>query len=109
MEKRNWMRSFHSWLVVVLVPIFYFLFSACLHAQNAKKEKVDMLVAGGTVVTMNAERRIIEDGAVAVNGDAIVAVGSRRTWSRSMWPRRASMPAGNSFSLVSSTGTRMCR
>ncbi len=71
------MRSFHSWLVVVLVPIFYFLFSACLHAQNAKKEKVDMLVAGGTVVTMNAERRIIEDGAVAVNGDAIVAVGSR--------------------------------
>src|SRR6266850_545504 len=77
MEKRNWMRSFHSWLVVVLVSIFYFLFSACLHAQNAKKEKVDMLVAGGTVVTMNAERRIIEDGAVAVNGDAIVAVGSR--------------------------------
>src|SRR5467141_1436329 len=77
MEKRNWMRSFHSWLVVVLVPIFYFLFSACLQAQNAKKEKVDMLVAGGTVVTMNAERRIIEDGAVAVNGDAIVAVGSR--------------------------------
>src|SRR6266403_1408952 len=77
MEKRNWMRSFHSWLVVVLVPIFYFLFSACLHAQNAKKEKVDMLVAGGTFVPMNAERRIIEDGAVAVNGDAIVAVGSR--------------------------------
>src|SRR3989475_7901166 len=77
MEKRNWMRSFHSWLVVVLLPIFYFLFSACFHAQNAKKEKIDMLVAGGTVVTMNAERRIIEDGAVAVNGDAIVAVGSR--------------------------------
>src|SRR5260370_33950957 len=36
-----------------------------------------MLVAGGTVVTMNAERRIIEDGAVAVKGDTIVAVGSR--------------------------------
>src|SRR6267143_1676329 len=77
MENRNWMRRSHSWLAVVLVPIVYFLFSACLYAQNAKKEKVDMLVAGGTVVTMNAERRIIEDGAVAVNGDAIVAVGSR--------------------------------
>jgi len=71
------MRSSPSWLVVVLVPIFHFLFFACLHAQNAKKEKADMLVAGGTVVTMNAERRIIEDGAVAVKGDAIVAVGSR--------------------------------
>src|ERR1700682_4539831 len=77
MENRDWMPSFPSWPAVVLVPIFYFLFSACLHAQNAKKEKVDMLVAGGTVVTMNAERRIIEDGAVAVNGDTIVAVGSR--------------------------------
>src|SRR6266853_5542928 len=77
MENRNWMRSFHSWLAVVLVPISYFLFSACLHAQNAKKEKIDMLVAGGTVVTMNAERRIIEDGAVAVKGNTIVAVGSR--------------------------------
>src|SRR5467141_2526872 len=77
MENRNWMRRSHSWLAVVLVLIFYCLFSACLHAQNAKKEKVDMLVAGGTVVTMNEERRIIEDGAVAVNGDTIVAVGSR--------------------------------
>src|SRR6202790_3904785 len=77
MENRDWMRSFPSWPAVVLVPIFYFLFPVCLHAQNAKKEKVDVLVAGGTVVTMNAERRIIEDGAVAVNGDTIVAVGSR--------------------------------
>jgi 5-methylthioadenosine/S-adenosylhomocysteine deaminase len=71
------MRSFHSWLVVVLVPVLYFLFPTCLHAQNAKKEKVDMLVTGGTIVTMNAERRIIEDGAAAIKGDAIVAVGSR--------------------------------
>jgi 5-methylthioadenosine/S-adenosylhomocysteine deaminase len=77
MENRNWMRSFHSWLVIVLVAVFHFLFSVCLHAQNAKKAKVDMLVAGGTVVSMNAERRIIEDGAVAINGDTIVAVGSR--------------------------------
>ena len=77
MEKRNWMRSFHSWLAIVLVPILYFLFSSSVHAQIAKKEKVDMLVAGGTVVTMNAERRIIEDGAVAVNGDTIEALGSR--------------------------------
>src|SRR5713101_5047087 len=77
MQSRIRMLRFHSYLVVVLAPIFYFLFSACFHAQNAKKEKIDMLVAGGTVVTMNAERRIIEDGAVAVKGDAIVAVGSR--------------------------------
>src|SRR5260370_32776258 len=77
MENRNWLRSFHSYPVIVLVHLFYFLFSTCLDAQNAKIEKVDMLVAGGTVVTMNAERRVIGDGAGAVKGDAIVAVGSR--------------------------------
>src|SRR3989440_9730562 len=77
MEKRNWIRSFRSWRAIVLVSILYFLFSSYVHAQNAKKEKIDMLVAGGTIVTMNAERRIIEDGAVAVNGDTIEALGSR--------------------------------
>src|SRR5258708_40242031 len=77
MENRDWMRSFPLWPAVVLVLIFYFLFSACLHAQNAKKEKVDMLVAGGTVVTMNAERRIIEDGAVGGERETNVAGGSR--------------------------------
>lgn len=39
------------------------------------KEKADLLVTGGTVVTMNAQRRVIEDGAVAVRGDSILAVG----------------------------------
>ncbi len=47
-----------------------------IYAQT-KKEKADLIVTGGAVVTMNAERRIIEDGAVAVKGDAIVAVGPR--------------------------------
>jgi 5-methylthioadenosine/S-adenosylhomocysteine deaminase len=41
------------------------------------KEKADLLVTGGTVVTMDAQKRVIEDGAVAVRGDSIVAVGSR--------------------------------
>ncbi len=41
------------------------------------KEKADLLVTGGTVITMDAQRAIIEDGAVAVRGDAIVAVGPR--------------------------------
>jgi 5-methylthioadenosine/S-adenosylhomocysteine deaminase len=38
---------------------------------------VDLLVTGGTVVTMDAQRRVIEDGAVAIRGDSIVAVGPR--------------------------------
>ena len=43
----------------------------------AAKEKADLILAGGTVITMDAEKRVIEDGAVAVRGDSIVAVGTR--------------------------------
>ena len=38
---------------------------------------MDLLIAGGTVVTMDAKRRVIEDGAVAVSGDTIVWIGKR--------------------------------
>ncbi|HEY0172325.1 MAG TPA: amidohydrolase [Pyrinomonadaceae bacterium] len=39
--------------------------------------RVDLIVSGGTVVTMDAARRVVEDGAVAVAGGRIVAVGKR--------------------------------
>lgn len=35
----------------------------------------DLLIRGGTVITMDPARRVIADGAVAVSGNAIVAVG----------------------------------
>ncbi len=38
-------------------------------------EKVDILLRGGTVVTMNGKYDVFEDGAVAIRGDSIVAVG----------------------------------
>lgn len=43
--------------------------------MGAAKEPVDLLVTGGTVVTMDDERRIIKNGAVAIRGDRIIAVG----------------------------------
>jgi 5-methylthioadenosine/S-adenosylhomocysteine deaminase len=43
----------------------------------ADKEKVDLLISGGTVLTMDGDRLIIEDGAIAVKGDVISAVGFR--------------------------------
>jgi 5-methylthioadenosine/S-adenosylhomocysteine deaminase len=36
----------------------------------------DLLITGGVVITMDPARRVIEDGAVAISGDRIVAVGS---------------------------------
>jgi 5-methylthioadenosine/S-adenosylhomocysteine deaminase len=40
-------------------------------------DKVDLFISGGTVITMDAEFRVIEDGGVAVENDLIVAVGTR--------------------------------
>jgi cytosine/adenosine deaminase-related metal-dependent hydrolase len=36
---------------------------------------MDLLITGGTVITMDGTRRVIPDGAVAIQGDKIVAVG----------------------------------
>src|SRR3989441_2553955 len=61
---------------VMQTCIFLLLLSAPLFGQE-KKESVDLIVGGGTVVTMNAQRAIYEDGSIAVRGDSIVAVGPR--------------------------------
>lgn len=42
-------------------------------------ENVDILLLGGTVVTMNDRYEIIRDGAVAIRGTEIAAVGSRES------------------------------
>ncbi|HKX82889.1 MAG TPA: amidohydrolase [Pyrinomonadaceae bacterium] len=45
-------------------------------AQRALMQ-ADKLIVGGTVVTMDKDRRVIEDGGIAIKGDKIVAVGTR--------------------------------
>ena len=54
------------------------LCSATLLAAESK-QAVDLLIIGGMVVTMDGPRGIIDDGAVAITGDTIVAVGKRDT------------------------------
>ena len=44
-------------------------------AAQAKKEPADLVASGGTIVTMDPARRVIENGALAVKGDTIVAIG----------------------------------
>ena len=47
-----------------------------LHGVEARQPRsVSLVVTGGTVVTMDAARRVLVDGAVAVDADRIVAVG----------------------------------
>src|ERR1700738_5487292 len=46
-------------------------------SNAANKEKVDLLINGGTIVTMDGDRLILEDGALVVKGDVISAIGFR--------------------------------
>jgi 5-methylthioadenosine/S-adenosylhomocysteine deaminase len=62
-----------------LVAVLALLSCATSFAQAPSKQAVgfDLLVTNGTIVTMDASRRIIENGVVAVRGDSIVFVGTQ--------------------------------
>jgi len=47
----------------------------------------DLLISGATLITMDAERRVIEDGALAITGTRIAAVGKRETLARTVKAR----------------------
>src|SRR6266404_468777 len=68
MKRRSW-----------YICAFLVCASACTAPAipQEKKVRADLVIAGGTVVTMDADRRILEDGAVAVKGDQIVGIGKR--------------------------------
>src|SRR5260370_37955886 len=50
--------------------------AACSIPQEGR-EQAGLVIAGGTVVTMDAGRRVPEGGAIAVKGDTILAEGTR--------------------------------
>jgi 5-methylthioadenosine/S-adenosylhomocysteine deaminase len=60
----------------LLVLTLQFLYSLSLLSQTTK-QSADLLIIGGMVVTMDGPRSIYDDGAVAITGDIITAVGPR--------------------------------
>src|SRR5882762_10460699 len=62
--------------VFSLFCTFHVCCSILLYGQTTKQH-ADTIVAAGTVVAMDGQRNIYEDGAVVVTGDTIVAVGPR--------------------------------
>ncbi|MFQ5744701.1 MAG: amidohydrolase family protein [Acidobacteriota bacterium] len=63
--------------------------------QVAARTPADLLVLGGTVVTMDPDHRVIPSGAVAVNDGAIVAVGSAAELGSSYDAAELLIPADN--------------
>ena len=46
-------------------------------AAQPPLEQFDLLIDGGTAVTMDPQRHVVPDAAIAIRGDSIVAVGPR--------------------------------
>ncbi len=60
-------------LQILFAALFLLFLSNSIFAQ---RKPVDLIISGGTIVTMSAEKRLIENGAVAVEKSQIVAVGT---------------------------------
>ncbi len=67
------MKFYRHFVLAVTLGIYL---SSPLFSQTTM-EKVDLMVTGGTVVTMDGARSIIANGTIAVKGDTIVGIGSR--------------------------------
>src|SRR5713226_1093149 len=75
--------------VRVLFCAIAFCMVPSARTQTPSKEavSVDLLITGGTIVTMDPSRRILEDGFIAVRADEIVAVGSGASASLRFAPK----------------------
>jgi 5-methylthioadenosine/S-adenosylhomocysteine deaminase len=70
------------------ILIFVSFLSFLPLAIFAQKKSVDLIVQNGTIVTMDASRRVIENGAVAVSRGEIVAVGTAQEIARQFTPKQ---------------------
>ena len=66
-----------NWFVVLVTLIAMVTSNTFNAAAQNRQERVDLLVLGGTIVTMDSSRQVIDDGGIAVRAGRIVAIGSR--------------------------------
>jgi 5-methylthioadenosine/S-adenosylhomocysteine deaminase len=67
---------------IVVIALAAVVFAGCLpvsaQRRGRRMKQVELLVLGGTLVSMDQQRRVIQDAGVAVAGGRIVAVGTRK-------------------------------
>jgi len=65
-------------LVLLIATLMNSVSQSAAQNRRSSRESVDLLVLGGTIVTMNNARDVIEDGGLAVKNGRIVAIGPRK-------------------------------
>jgi len=68
-------------------PTLLLLFLAT-HLPAQTKQPIDLLITGGTAVTMNPARDIQENAAVAIQGDTILAIGPQTELTKRYQPKQ---------------------
>jgi 5-methylthioadenosine/S-adenosylhomocysteine deaminase len=67
----------HKHLLIALLIMTMLSSPLSAAAAQSRRQQVDLLVLGGTIVTMDQARRVIDDGGIAVSNGRIVAIGTR--------------------------------
>jgi 5-methylthioadenosine/S-adenosylhomocysteine deaminase len=92
------MKKFRGLTALLLLFLLSFPIAAQRRARTpgagAGPQRADVLILGGTIVTMDGERRVIDDGGIAVVKGKIAAVGKRSDISRKFSAARSVNAAG---------------
>jgi 5-methylthioadenosine/S-adenosylhomocysteine deaminase len=75
-------------VVTLIAMIANSLSDVDAQGRRQRGQAVDLLVLGGTIVTMDQTRRIIDDGGIAVSNGRIVAIGPRAEIERAYTSRQ---------------------
>jgi len=84
-------------ILFILISLFLLIFPLSIISQpknkplpqkNIPQWNADLLIVGGTVVTMDKDRRVIEDGAVVIKNGEVGLVGTRAAVTKNLRARQ---------------------
>src|SRR6201991_5204294 len=80
--------------LLLIATLIAMIINPLSDAVAQERRSVDLLVLGGTIVTMDQTRRIIDDGGIAVANGRIVAIGPRAEIERAFTSRQRVIAVG---------------